>query len=73
MEIYKPAIYNSVMKLDSYFKKAVRRQEINEQTATAELSKCLDAAFVGELEKALKKAKSPEEILTVFNSILIKE
>ena len=58
----------------------VRRQEINEQTATAELSKCLDAAFVayyeeetGELEKALKKAKSPEEILTVFNSILIKE
>lgn len=46
------------MKLDSYFKKAVRRQEINEQTATAELSKCLDAAFVayyeeetGELEK----------------------
>ena len=80
MEIYKPAIYNSVMKLDSYFKKAVRRQEINEQTATTELSKCLDAAFVayyeeetGELEKALKKAKSPEEILTVFNSILIKE
>lgn len=27
MEIYKPAIYNSVMKLDSYFKKAVRRQK----------------------------------------------
>ena len=71
---------DNTMKLDSYFKKAVRRQEINEQTATAELSKCLDAAFVayyeeetGELEKALKKAKSPEEILTVFNSILIKE
>lgn len=27
MEIYKPAIYNSVMKLDSYFKKAVRRRK----------------------------------------------
>ena len=63
MEIYKPAIYNSVMKLDSYFKKAVRRQEINEHYEEE----------TGELEKALKKAKSPEEILTVFNSILIKE
>ena len=80
MEIYKPVIYNSVMKLDNYFKKAVRRQQIDEQTATTELSQCLDAAFIayyeeetGELEKALKKAKSPEEILTVFNSISIQE
>jgi hypothetical protein len=32
-----------------------------------------DEEETGELEKALKKAKSPEEILTVFNSILIKE
>ena len=80
VEIYKPAIYNSILKLDNYFKKAVRRQEMDTQKACDELSECLDIAYLAyyeekteELEKTLKKAKSPEELLAVFHSISIKE
>ncbi len=81
MEIYKPAIYNSGYEAgQSYFKKqSAGRKSTNKQLR----QNCRNAWMQplsltmrkknGELEKALKKAKSPEEILTVFNSILIKE
>lgn len=80
LEIYKPAIYNAINKLDAYFKKAVRRNELNLQHVSTEFSKCLDIAYIAyyedqteDLEQALKKAKSPEQLLAVFDSILIKE
>ena len=80
MEIYKPAIYNAVVKVENYLKKAIRRKEINQGEAVQELSKCLDVAYLAyyeentdELEQTLKKAKEPEELLHIFQSILIKE
>lgn len=80
LEIYKPAIYNAITKLDNYFRKAVRRNEMNTSEASAELAKCLDLACLayyeeqtGELEQALRKAKSPEQLLSVFHSISVKE
>lgn len=80
IEIYKPAIYNAITKLDNYFKKVVRRGEMNASDASAELSKYLDMAYLAyyeeqtnDLEQALRKAKSPEQLLSVFNAISIKE
>lgn len=80
IEIYKPAIYNALVKLDSYFKKAVRRNEMNPGQASEQFSKCLDIVYVvyyeeetEDLELAVKKAKSPQQLLALFNSISIKE
>lgn len=80
LEICKPAIYNAVTRLDGYFKKAVRRNEINASDASAELAKCLDLAYLAyyeqeteNLEQALRKAKSPAELLSVFRSISVEE
>lgn len=80
MEIFKPAIYNAILKLESHFKKAVRRQTIDAQTAQDQLAKCLDVAYMAYyeektvlLEKTLKKAKTAEELYAIFNSVIIKE
>lgn len=80
IEICKPAIYNALVKLDSYFKKAVRRNEMNAGQASEQLSKCLDIVYLvyyeeetEDLELAVRKAKSPQQLLALFNSISIKE
>ena len=79
IEVYKPIIYNAITKLESYFKKAVRKNEMPVSTASKEFSHCLDIAYLAyyenntePFEKALKKVKTPEDLLTVFNSIQVK-
>lgn len=78
IDIYKPAIYNAVSKLESYLKKAVRKHEIELSKASNYLSKCLDVAYLayyeektGVFEKTLKKAKTPQELLNIFQTIQI--
>lgn len=80
IEIYKPAIYNAITRLDAYFRKAVRRHEMSVQEAAVAFSKCLDVAYLAfyeeqtaDLELALKEAKAPGQLLAVFHSILIEE
>ena len=80
IDIYKPSIYNAVSKVENYLKKAVRKQEITNIEASAYLAKCLDVAYLAyyeentdALEKALKKAKTPQELLQIFQSVAIEE
>lgn len=80
VKIYKPAIYNAVTKLDTWFKKSVRKNEMKPEEAAGRLAQCLDVAYIvyyeentENLEQALKKAKSPEQLLAVFDSVAIQE
>lgn len=80
VEIAKPDIYNALGKIEHYFKKAVKRNEITTTKASEDLAKCFDIAYLAyyedeteNLEHALRKAKTPEELLNIFNSTLIKE
>lgn len=43
--IYKPVIYESVKKIEKYLKKAVKKNEITIETASANLNKVLDVAI----------------------------
>lgn len=80
LEIYKPTIYNAITKLEAYYKKAVRKNQISTAEAASKLAEFLDIVYIvyyaegtENLEKALRKAKTPQQIVDIFNSVLIKE
>lgn len=76
VEIYKPAIYNAVIKADKYICKAVKKGEITKEDAVAMLKHMLDCAnaLAAErdtkaFEKEITSAKTPELIIRFFNQV----
>ena len=76
VEIYKPAIYNAVVKADKYICKAVKKGEIQKEEAIALLKHILDCANAFALEndtrlfeKEIAGARTPESIIRIFNHV----
>ncbi|MDP4189695.1 MAG: hypothetical protein Q8907_09790 [Bacteroidota bacterium] len=76
--IRKPAIYNSVKKLEKYYKNAVKDGLISKEEGHDKLAKFLDITILianqgtTDFESALKKAKKPEQIEHVFSEVVLK-
>lgn len=75
IEVQKPNLLESVEKLDKYYRKAVRKENMDRELAASKLSGYLDLAYClfyedsDEFEKALSKAKKPEEIIALYDRI----
>ncbi len=75
LDIEKYGIYNSVKKLNSFFKKGVRKGQITQENAIKRLSKAIDIAVqirhqkTDEFEQVLREAKSLEQIEAVFSLV----
>lgn len=79
VEIAKPVIYNAVLKLESYFKKSVRKDEMDATEAAARFAAFLDIASVvyyeddtTALENAVKQAKEPGALTALFDKVQIR-
>lgn len=79
VEIAKPTIYNAVIKVNKHFKKAVRKGEIDKETAMRKLSHILDCANVictenetEAFEQAISETKEVEEIIALFDNVELK-
>lgn len=70
--IRKPVIYNSVMKIESYLKKTLRKKEVSGDQATAEFNKVLDVAIniiyqnTETLENQIKKLDQPSDLISLY-------
>ncbi len=77
--ITKPSIYNSLQKLNRYYKKQVKDGEMSEEEARIKLSQYLDVAIsifienTESFEDELRKAKKPDEISEVFSMVMLKQ
>jgi hypothetical protein len=78
VEIYKPVIYNAVIKADKYIRKAVGKGEIKKEDAVSTLKHILDCANALAMErdtkvfeKEIAGAKTPESIIRFFNHVEI--
>lgn len=73
--IVKKDIYNSVQKLDKYFKKALRKDELSESDAKERFGHVLDVANAirfydtTQFELLVSTAKNPEQIEKYYKSI----
>jgi hypothetical protein len=77
-ETLKPSILNAVYRMNAYYKKALNRKTISEVEAKKQYSWILDCAIAichcpetDEFEKALTKTKEPDEIVSLFNSVIL--
>jgi hypothetical protein len=70
--VSKPTIYYSLKKLNSNYKKQLKSGAIDSRQAVKQLGWYFDVGFAifeqdtGELEKALRNAKNPDEIAQIF-------
>jgi len=78
VEISKPSVYNAVIKVNNYFKKAVKKGMVTREEATRSLSHIFDCANVicfnpntTTFEHAAEKTKTPEEIIGLFEKVRI--
>jgi hypothetical protein len=77
--ITKPSIYNSLQKLNRYYKKQVKAGEMTEEEARIKLGQYLDVAIsifienTESFEDELRKAKKPDEISEVFSMVMLKQ
>lgn len=68
----KPAIYNSVKKIEAYLKKSVRRKEITEEAAMQEFNKVVDVALniffqdTNTLEQQIKETDKAPDLLDLY-------
>ncbi len=75
--ITKPIIYYSLKKLNSHYKKQLKKGRIDSSEAVKKLGWYFDVGFAiyeqdtSELEKALKSAKKPDEIAQVFAHVTL--
>lgn len=75
--VYKPSIYNSLLKLNRYYKKEVKQGVITKEEASERLERYLDIAIsifienTETFEQKLKKAKGPDEISKVFSLVIL--
>jgi hypothetical protein len=73
--VKKPAIYNTVLKLNRNLKKMVKNGIIDKDKTASDLDFCLDVALsisaddTGDFESELKKAKTPDQIIQVFKMV----
>jgi len=71
--IRKPAIYNSVIKIESYLKKSIRKKEITEALAAEQFNKVVDVALnvffqdTEALENQLKSTDKASDLLELYN------
>jgi hypothetical protein len=79
VEILKPIIYNAVIKVDKFIRKAVNKRNMNEEEAIAILKHIFDCANVlatendtQDIEKKIAAAKTPEDIILFFNNVILK-
>ncbi len=76
--IIKPSIYNSLLKLNRYYKKQLKHGEISAEEASEKLNHYLDIALsvfiedTDSFEDKLRKAKGPDEISNVFSMVVLK-
>jgi hypothetical protein len=76
--IFKPSIYNSLQKLNRYYKKQVRDELISEEEARKKLNTYLDIAIsvfienTESFEDELRRARGPDEISEVFSMVELK-
>ncbi len=76
--IHKPVIYNSIYQIEKHFKKQVRKENIDTENASYELSRYIELALLllhedtKEFEKALKKAESTNDLMNVFSQVEIR-
>jgi hypothetical protein len=70
--IRKPAIYNSVKKIESYLKKSIRKKEITEAIAAEQFNKVVDVALnvffqdTEALENQLKSTDKATDLLQLY-------
>jgi len=79
VEIVKPVIYKAVNKVNKYYRKSTQSGFVSKEEAINKVTHILDCANVlcfedntASFEKALNKAKTPEEIISLFNKVTIK-
>lgn len=71
--IEKPLIYNNVKKLERYYKKGIRKDEITSEEAALAFERILDIALLiryqetSALEEDLKSTKEEFELLAIFS------
>ncbi len=77
-ETIKPSVYNAVSKLNSYFKKSISKNSLNINEAAKQFNRVLDCAIAAyysadsvEFESVLAKTKKPDEILEIFNMVVL--
>ena len=76
----KPDIYYTIRKLERYYKKAIRKDQISEEKAREEFLKVIDIGLIirnqmtDKLEATLSDLKEGDEIVSVFtNQVVIEE
>lgn len=75
--VRKPTIYYSVLKLSKYYKKAIKKGNLDKKEATERYKVVLDRAFsifdqnTTDFEVYLKSLKNPEDIEEAFHSIVL--
>ncbi|MBN1598815.1 MAG: hypothetical protein JW894_11015 [Bacteroidales bacterium] len=76
--VMKPVIYNSVVKLNRYYKKKSKNGLIDTEKDKNEFETIINKALIlysedtENLERDLRKAKEPEEILEVYSRVILK-
>ncbi len=80
VEILKPSIYKAVNKVNKYYKKALKKEEVSREVATSNMAHILDCANVmcfddnsKSFEEAVKSADEPEEIIALFNQVTLRK
>ena len=75
--VMKPTIYYSLKRLNSHFRKQLKKGVIDSSDAVNKLGWCLDVGFAiydqdtSDFEKALKSAKKADEIVQVFAQVIL--
>jgi hypothetical protein len=70
--IRKPLIYNSVKKIEAYFRKSIRKRQVSEEVATEQFNKVVDVALniffqnTDALENQLKTTDKTSDLLELF-------
>lgn len=76
----KPDILNAIYKIDRFYKKAVRKDEISEKLAENKMAHFLEIAMVifyesdsEKFEEALRKNNGPETLIKLFEEVEIEK
>jgi len=76
--VEKPAIYYSIKKLSTYYKKAIKKGLVDKDEATKRLGNFLDIVYyiryqeTVEFEDTLGSLKSPEDIEALYNKVVLR-
>ncbi len=76
--VLKPSIFHSINRLNNYFRKEVRRANLDMNVARQKLISVLDIGLsvydqpTASLEAELREAKKPCEIIAVFDRVILK-